>query len=139
LELYQTRPKLASLKVQRWSWSSVQSLGTKTAILLELCMLIMFAVKHQLLPEMRKSNSKWATWILFLNKIGIKESGDYKTRPTRRQQVVFSFCQKRWYRGPRAILQFFYIYFIMILQKYMVRHKFCKNIYLPPWLTASGT
>jgi hypothetical protein len=28
--------------------------------------------------------------------------------------------------------EFFYIYFITILQKYMVRHKFCKNIYLSP-------
>jgi hypothetical protein len=27
----------------------------------------------------------------------------------------------------------------MILQKYMSRHKFCKNIHLPPWPTASGT
>jgi hypothetical protein len=34
---------------------------------------------------------------------------------------------------------FFYIYFIVILQKYMIRHKFCKNIHLPCWLTASGT
>jgi hypothetical protein len=25
------------------------------------------------------------------------------------------------------------------LQKYIVRHKFCKNIHLPPWSTASGT
>jgi hypothetical protein len=33
----------------------------------------------------------------------------------------------------------FYIYFITILQKYIVRHKFCKNIHLPPWSTASGT
>jgi hypothetical protein len=25
------------------------------------------------------------------------------------------------------------------LQKYMIRHKFCKNIHLASWLTASGT
>jgi hypothetical protein len=35
--------------------------------------------------------------------------------------------------------KFFYIYFITIFQKYMVRHKFCKNIHLPsPWATAAG-
>jgi hypothetical protein len=38
-----------------------------------------------------------------------------------------------------SVMEFFYIYFIMILQKYVVRHKFCKNIHLPPWPTASGT
>jgi hypothetical protein len=25
------------------------------------------------------------------------------------------------------------------LQKYMIRHKSCKNIHLASWLTASGT
>jgi hypothetical protein len=34
--------------------------------------------------------------------------------------------------------EFFYIYFVTILQKYMVRHKFCKKIHLPPWPMASG-
>jgi hypothetical protein len=33
----------------------------------------------------------------------------------------------------------FYIYFVTILQKYMVRYKFSKNVHLPPWATASGT
>jgi hypothetical protein len=41
--------------------------------------------------------------------------------------------------GPGRRIVFFYIYFIVILQKYMIRHKFCKNIHLPCWLTASGT
>jgi hypothetical protein len=45
--------------------------------------------------------------------------GPYRTRPTHSLA-----------RG------FFYIYFIAILQKYMIRHKFCKNIHLPPWTTA---
>jgi hypothetical protein len=35
-------------------------------------------------------------------------------------------------------LQFFYIYIITILQKYMVRHKFCKNIHLQSWLWRQG-
>jgi hypothetical protein len=34
---------------------------------------------------------------------------------------------------------FFYIYFITILKKYMIWHKFCKNIHLAPWPMASGT
>jgi hypothetical protein len=38
-----------------------------------------------------------------------------------------------------SVMELFYIYFITILQKYMVRHKFCKNIHLPLWPTASGT
>jgi hypothetical protein len=33
---------------------------------------------------------------------------------------------------------FLYIYFITILQKYMLRHKFCKTIHLLPQLTAVG-
>jgi hypothetical protein len=43
--------------------------------------------------------------------------------------------------GPLAFpsVLIFYIYFIAILQKYMVRQKCCKNIHLAPWPTASGT
>jgi hypothetical protein len=35
--------------------------------------------------------------------------------------------------------EFVLYFFITILQKYMIRHKFCKTIHLPPWPTASGT
>jgi hypothetical protein len=35
--------------------------------------------------------------------------------------------------------EFFYIFSITILQKYMVRPKFCKTIHLPSWPTASET
>jgi hypothetical protein len=39
-----------------------------------------------------------------------------------------------------AILsEFFYIYFFTILQKYMIRYKFSKNIHLSSWATTSGT
>jgi hypothetical protein len=41
--------------------------------------------------------------------------------------------------GSKTLLRFFYIYFITILQKFMVGPKFCKTIHLPPWPTASGT
>jgi hypothetical protein len=43
--------------------------------------------------------------------------------------------------GPLAFpsVLIFYIYFIAILQKYMVRQKCCKNIHLAPWPTAAGT
>jgi hypothetical protein len=67
--------------------------------------------------------------------------------------VLNSFqCQAFQYLHPNAALlllpfffsksrsEFFNIYFIAILQKiYIVHHKFCNNIHLPPWLTASGT
>jgi hypothetical protein len=39
---------------------------------------------------------------------------------------------------PRCCVNFLYIYVIVILQKYMVRHKFCKNIHLPPWPRRQG-
>jgi hypothetical protein len=38
-----------------------------------------------------------------------------------------------------ATSEFFYTYFITNFQKYMVRHKFCKNIHLLLWFTASRT
>jgi hypothetical protein len=50
------------------------------------------------------------------------------------EQPVLCFKAK-----PRVGLFFIYIYFITILLKYIVRHKFCKNIHLAPWSTASGT
>jgi hypothetical protein len=47
--------------------------------------------------------------------------------------------------GPKNIwpnicltLGIFYIFSISILQKYMIRPKFCRTIHLPPWPTASG-
>jgi hypothetical protein len=39
----------------------------------------------------------------------------------------------------RVTEEFFYIFLITILEKYMVHQKFCENIHLPSWPTGSGT
>jgi hypothetical protein len=61
--------------------------------------------------------------------------------PTGQEEKIATRCRKKV--APRVVStrlgrqaalfeRFFYIYFIMNLQKYMVCHKFCKNIHLPP-------
>jgi hypothetical protein len=56
-------------------------------------------------------------------------------------EEAMPFCDGGVFAGSEFIYIYIYlfIYFIAILQKYMVRHKFCKNIHLSPWATASRT
>jgi hypothetical protein len=61
----------------------------------------------------------------------------FLARSTASRKLVFGPAQHETLLGPHVDGGIFlYIYFVTILQKYMVRYKFNKNINLLPWATA---